>query len=121
MAGLTECWRLRNATASALGLAEDQMRQTVQAATHEDLLVLLETFSPGRTSGVEWTRTFEPLIERLWLWRDDATMAALASAFQSRGPAWAGVAHALAPDHGAAVRRALRQPPWARHPALCID
>ncbi|MGE0224856.1 MAG: hypothetical protein AB7S57_16435 [Acetobacteraceae bacterium] len=115
---LGEVWRLRNAAAVTLGLSEDQMRRTVRDASVEALLGLLETFSPARSTGPDWTRTFEPLVERLWLWRDDATMAALSDAFAAKGPAWAGVAHALSPEEGARIRKGVRHPAWARLPAF---
>jgi hypothetical protein len=117
-AALAELWRVRNAAAATLGLTEDQMRRAVRGASIEGLLGLIDTFSPARATGPEWTRTFEPLIERLWTWRDDATMAALAAAIQARGPAWAAVANALAPDWGNQIRATVRHPAWARLPAF---
>jgi hypothetical protein len=59
-------------------LSEEQMRYAVCEASVEHLVALIETFSPARSGGSEWTRTFEPLVERLWTWCDKATMAALA-------------------------------------------
>ena len=120
MIGLRDSWLLRNAAAVTLGLAEDQMRRAVQAASHDELVSMLETFSPGRAAGPEWTRTFEPFVERLWTWRDDFTMAALAEVFQARGMAWAAVATALSPEHGARIRAAFQHPAWARYPALAF-
>lgn len=111
-------WRTRNAAAQSLTLSEEEMRRAIQAASIDDLVALIETFAPGRTNGPEWTRTFEPLIERLWSWCDDATMAALAEVFRARGMPWMGVANALAPEHGAATRASLRHPAWARMPAF---
>ena len=69
----------------------DQMRRAVLGASVQDLVALIEFYSPARAIGPEWTRTFEPLVERLWAWRDDATMAALAETFRARGPAWMAV------------------------------
>ena len=80
---LGDLWRVRNAAAVTLGPTEDQMRRAVRAASLDDLIGLLESFSPARSTGTEWTRTFEVLVERLWLWRDDATMAALAAAAEA--------------------------------------
>lgn len=117
---LAEVWRVRKAAAVTLGLSEDQMRRAVRAASVEDLVGLIESFSPARSTGPEWARTFEPLIERLWTWRDDATMAALAEAFRARGMPWMGVTNALSPENGAHVRGDLRQPAWARLPAFTV-
>jgi hypothetical protein len=97
-AALDELWRIRNAAATTL----------------------IETFAPGRSSGPEWTRTFEPLIERLWAWRDDETIAALARVFGARGLPWAAVARALSPEQGMASRAAPRQAAWARLPAFTV-
>jgi hypothetical protein len=117
---LGEMWRLRNAAAEALALSEEQMRRAVREATVAQLATFLESYSPALSRGPEWTRTFDPLIERLWTWRDDATMAALAAKFASKGPAWAAVAGALAPERGAAIRASVRHPAWARHPAFAV-
>ena len=82
--GLHEFWRVRNAAAATLALTEEQMRRAVREATVEQLVSLIEAFSPARSAGPEWTRTLEPLVERLWAWRDDETMAALAEVFRAR-------------------------------------
>jgi len=94
------------------------MRRAVQAASVEELASLLEGFAPSRSSGPEWTRSFEPLIQRLWAWCDDQTMAALADVFRAKGLPWLAVANALAPDHGERCRADLRHPAWARLPAF---
>jgi hypothetical protein len=117
-ATLDELWRIRNAAAVTLGLTEDQMKRALRAASVEDLVALIDTFAPGRSNGPDWARTFEPLCERLWAWRDDATMAALAAAYKARGPAWVAVANAFAPEHGEHIRDNLRHPAWARIPAF---
>ena len=114
---LAEYWRLRNACAMSLGLAEDTARRAVEAASVSDLVDLLESFSPARTTGPEWARTLEPLVERLWLWRDAATMAELESAFKARGIPWMAVANALSPENGERLRYP-RHPAVARLPAL---
>ena len=111
---LNDFWRVRNAAAVTLGLTEDHMRRAVRAAEVEDLIALVETFAPGRAPGPEWTRTFEPLVERLWSWRDDATLAALADHFRARGLPWAAVANALSPENGARIKASLHHPAWAR-------
>ncbi len=117
---LTDLWRVRNAAAVTLGLTEDQMRRAVREASVETLVGLIETFSPARSTGPEWTRTFEPLVERLWAWRDDGTMAALAAVFAERGMPWAAVTNALSPENGERLRAGLRHPAWARLPAFGV-
>ncbi|MFO1083047.1 MAG: hypothetical protein U1E21_00645 [Reyranellaceae bacterium] len=119
-AALDEIWRIRNAAATTLALSEEQMCRAVGEASVEQLVALIETFAPGRSSGPEWTRTFEPLIERLWAWRDDETIAALARVFGARGLPWAAVARALSPEQGMASRAAPRQAAWARLPAFTV-
>ncbi len=117
---LSAIWRVRNAAAETLALTEEQVRHRLREASINDLIALLETFSPARSTGPEWTRTFDPLIERLWLWRDDETMAALATAFRAKGVPWATVANALSPEQGATIRAGVRHPAWARRPAFTI-
>ena len=109
-----------NAAAATLALTEEQMRRAVREAAVEQLISLIEAYSPARSAGPEWTRTFEPLVERLWAWRDDETMAALAEIFRARGMPWMAVTNAFSPEHGASVRAALRQPAWARLPAFAL-
>jgi hypothetical protein len=118
MPELSDHWRARNAAAASLVLGEERMQRAVQQATVAELVELLETFSPARSSGPEWTRSFEPLIERLWAWRDDATMASLAEVFRLRGMPWMAVANALAREHGARIRAELKHPAWARLPSF---
>ncbi len=120
MPTLDELWRVRNAAALTVGLTEDQMRRAVQMASVEDIVALIETFSPARSSGTEWTRTFEPLVERLWSWCDSATMSALADVFQARGMAWRSVAHALSSENGSTARADIRHPAGARLPAFTL-
>lgn len=117
---LKDLWRLRNAAASMLVLSEEQMRHAISDAGVEQLVALIETFAPARSTAPEWTRSFEPLVERLWAWCDEATMADLADVFRARGMPWAAVANALSPEHGGRMRSALRQPAWARLPAFAI-
>jgi hypothetical protein len=117
---LADIWKVRNAAAESLALVEDQVRKALREASCEELVALLESFSPALSSGPEWTRTFDPLIEHLWAWRDDATMAVLAETFKARGVPWAGVANAFAPEHGASLRTELRHPAWARLPAFTM-
>ncbi len=117
---LAEFWRIRNAAAATLALTEEQMSRAVRDAGIEELVSLFETFSPARSTGPDWTRTFEPLVERLWTWRDDATIAAVAEVFRARGMPWMAVANALAPERGVVTRAALRQPVSARLPAFTL-
>jgi hypothetical protein len=117
---LGEIWRIRNAAAATLALTEEQMRRAVHEASVEQLVSLIETFSPARSFGPEWTRTFEPLAERLWAWRDDETIAALAEVFRARGIPWMAVTNALSPDRGVLARANVRQPAWARLPAFTL-
>ena len=51
---LGEAWRLRNVSAAALAVAEERMRRSVQAASVAQLVAVIETFSPARSSGPEW-------------------------------------------------------------------
>jgi hypothetical protein len=118
MSDLCACWRVRNEAAANLVLTEEQMRRTVAQATAADLVELIEQFAPARSTGPDWTRSFEPLVEHLWTWCSDATMASLADTFRARGLPWMAVANALAPEHGDRVRAALRHPAWARLPAF---
>lgn len=118
--GLEGLWRTRNAAAQTLTLTEAQMRRAVQDASVDELVALIETYSPALSSGPEWTRTFEPLVERLWIWVGDETMAALAASFASRGMPWATVTNALSKENGARVRANLRTPAWARLPAFAV-
>ncbi|MGE0702031.1 MAG: hypothetical protein AB7O57_23240 [Hyphomicrobiaceae bacterium] len=118
--GLRDLWRVRNAAAMSLAQSEEQMKRAIRQASVEELVAMIDTFSPARSTGPEWTRTFEPLVERLWMWADDATMARLAEVYRARGMPWAAVGNALIPEHGKAVREGLRQPAWARLPAFAV-
>ena len=115
---LGDIWRMRNAAAVTLGLAEDQTRRAIATASVDDLVGLIETFSPARSTGPDWTRTFEPFIERLWTWRDAETIAALAEVFRARGGPWAAVTNALSPQQGEHVRETLQHQAWSRLPAF---
>jgi hypothetical protein len=117
-AKLGDLWRVRNAAAQTLALTEEQMRRAIREASHDVLVELIDGYSPALSTGPEWTRTFDPLVERLWAWRDDATMAALAATFKERGITWGPVVNALSPENGARLRTGLRHPAWARLPAF---
>ena len=106
---LRESWELRNAAAFTLIKAEEQLRRLLETADVAEIVGLLEAFSPARSPGPEWTRTFDPLIERLWTWCDADRLAAVEAEFRGRGPNWLAVANALAPEHGAAVQAHLRR------------
>ncbi len=115
---LSNLWTIRNAAALTLGLTEDQMQLAIRAASVKALVGLLDSFSPTRSGGPEWSRTFEQLLERLWAWRDDATMAALADVYRARGMPWASFTNALSPENGVRLRDTIRNPAWARLPAF---
>ena len=117
---LGDVWRVRNAAAQTLALAEDQVKRVIQAATVDELVGMIEAYAPALSTGPEFSRTFDPLVERLWAWRDDQTLAAIAAVFKERGVPWASVVNALLPENGAAIRSALRQPAWARLPAFVV-
>ena len=117
---LKDLWQVRNVAAGVLVLSEEQMRRAIGDASVEQLVALVETFAPARSTGPEWTRSFEPLVERLWAWCDKATLAELADVFRARGMPWMSVTNALSPENGGRVRSALRQPAWARLPAFAI-
>jgi hypothetical protein len=106
---LRDTWELRNAAAATLIKSEEQLRRLLEAADVEQIVGLLEAFSPARSPGPEWTRTFDPLAERLWAWCDPATLAAVEAEFRTRGPNWLAVANALATERGAELRAQLRR------------
>lgn len=115
---LGDLWRVRNAAAQTLALSEEQMRRAVDAASLDELVALIDSYAPGLSTGPEWTRTFDPLLERLWVWRSGETMAELARIYAAKGPPWAPVANAFAAENGARIRAGVRQPAWARLPAF---
>jgi hypothetical protein len=106
---LRESWELRNAAALTLIKTEEQVRRLLEAADVAEIVGLLEAFSPARSPGPEWTRTFDALTERLWTWCDADRLAAVEAEFRGRGPNWLSVANALAPEHGAKVQAQLRR------------
>ena len=117
-----DVWELRNAAATTLVRAEEQMRLVLSSASLETVVALLESFSPGRSPGPEWTRSFEPLIERLWLTCDPGLLAGVEANFRARGPAWAAIANSLTEAHGAELRgRIRRHSAQARLPAMTIE
>jgi len=107
-ATLRETWELRNAAAETLLKAELQVRRELEAASAAELVALLDAFSPARSPGPDWTRSFEPLAERIWAWCDPATIAVVEAELRARGAAWAPVANAFSVEHGARVRAQLR-------------
>ena len=113
---LKGAWALRNASAQALLLAESHMQRMIEEASVADLVALVETFSPTRSTGPDWTRSFEPLAERLWLWLSDETMAALEANFTARGMPWMAVANIFSPARGAQLRQRVRPPAGSRFP-----
>ena len=117
---LADTWALRNAAADVLVKTEEHVKRLIQDASAEELIALVEAFSPTRSPGPEWTRSFEPLVERMWAWCDPATLAAVEASFRERGPAWMGVANDFTPERGEELRRRLRHPAWARYPAFTL-
>jgi len=106
---LRATWELRNCAAGTLILAEEQLQKQLRAATAADLITLLEAFSPARSPGPEWTRSFDPLVERVWVWCDPELVAQVEASFRQRGGAWVPVANALSPDYGEQVRQRLQR------------
>jgi hypothetical protein len=106
---LRTTWELRASAAETLIKVEQQLRGQLASATADDLVSLLESFSPARSPGPEWTRSFDPLVEHLWVWCQPALLAEVEASFRARGPAWAPVANALVADYGARVRQRLSQ------------
>jgi hypothetical protein len=106
---LREAWELRNAAAATTIKAEEQLRRLLEAADVGQIVSLLEAFSPARAPGPEWTRTFDPLVERLWVWCEPAALAAVEAEFRARGGPWLPVANALTPERGEELRAQLRR------------
>lgn len=106
---LRETWELRNAAAGTLIKIEYQLRASLEAASLDDVVQLLESFSAARSPGPEWTRSFDALIEHLWTWCDPALLAEAEAKFRARGNPWGAVANALVPEHGERVRTRLKQ------------
>lgn len=119
---LRETWELRNAATLALLKTEAQVRRALETASLDELVGLVESFSPARSPGVEWTRTFEPLVERIWAWCPPATIQALHETFAARGLPWLAVTNAFSPEHGQQIKARLsRQPAWSRLPAFTLS
>jgi hypothetical protein len=104
---LRDAWELRNAAAETLTKAEAQLRRLLETATADQVVGLLEAFSPARSRGPEWSRSFDPLVERLWTWCDPAVLASVKAEIETRGPAWAAIANSLAPERGVELRDTL--------------
>ena len=117
---LREAWELRNAAAATLIKTEEQVHRLLAAATSEEIVTLLEAFSPARSPGPEWTRSFDALVERLWTWCEGETLAVVEANFRARGQPWVAVANALAPERGEQLRSQLRRGSTARLPAFTI-
>ena len=115
---LRDAWELRNSAAATLLNTEDKFRAMLDSATCDDVVALLEAFSPARSPGPDWTRSFDPLMERLWTWCDPALLSQAEQNFRARGPGWLAVANALSPDNGARLRAQLHQLPSARMPSF---
>lgn len=118
---LREAWDVRNAAATTLIKTEEQLRRLLETSSAEDIVALLETFSPARSPGPEWTRSWDPLVERLWTWCDPEVLSQVEAEFRNRGQPWAAIANALAPGNGEQVRQRLnRSAPIARLPAFSL-
>jgi hypothetical protein len=117
---LADAWKLRNSAAETLLRTEEHVRRLVEGAEVEELVRLIESFSPTRSPGPEWTRSFDPLAERLWAWCPAETLAALEAEFRARGKGWEPVANAFTAERGAELRAQLRRPRGARYPAFTV-
>jgi hypothetical protein len=117
---LRDAWDLRNAAATSLVKTEEHVRRVLSTASASDIVELLDTFSPARSPGPEWTRSFDPLIERLWAWCDPSALASVKAEFDRRGSAWAAIANALAPEEGERVRALLGRPSVNRLPRFTL-
>lgn len=107
---LRSTWELRNAAAETLVKVEYQFRVDCEAASADELTALLETFSAARSPGPEWTRSFDALVEHLWMWCDASLLAQIEAVFRARGGGWVAIANALTPEHGGRVRDRLTHP-----------
>ena len=118
---LRDAWELRNAAAETLIKIEQQLATQFRAASCNDLVRLLEAFSPARSPGPDWTRSFDALVEHLWVWCEPSLLAEVEENFRARGSAWAAVTNALGPDHGEHLRqRVLRHSAASRLPAFTV-
>ena len=117
---LAGAWATRNAAAEVLIRTEQHVRRLLAEGTSADLIALVEAFSPTRSPGPEWSRTFEPLVERIWIWARPEVIAEAEVNFRARGPIWMAVANALTLENGERLRAQLRQPTWARLPAFAL-
>jgi hypothetical protein len=115
-----EAWELRNAAAFSLVRIEEHFRGVVSGASPADLIELLDSFSPARSPGPEWTRSFDQLIERLWAWCAPQLLADVRSEYEARGSAWSAIANALAPDEGARIRARLASSQTTRLPPFTL-
>ena len=119
---LREVWELRNAATTTLVLTELQLRTRLETADTPEVVALLESFSPARSPGPAWTRSFEPLVERLWAWCSPAVLAEVEAQFRGRGAPWLSVANSFQADHGSEVRgRLQRRSAQARLPNFTIE
>ena len=117
---LVDAWSLRNAAAEALMKTELHLQRLVAAASVEQLVTLIEAFSPTRALGPDLPAPFEPLVERLWAWGDPTKLAAYRGNVQGARPGLGALANDFTPTRGAELRERLRRPAWARLPAFTL-
>ena len=117
---LGDAWKLRNSAAETLLKAEEHVRRLVEGAEVEELIRLIESFVPTRSPGPDWSRSFDPLAERLWAWCAPETLAAVEAEFRARGKGWEPVANAFTPERGAELREQVRHASGARYPAFTV-
>jgi hypothetical protein len=117
---LREAWALRSTIAESLIQAELQFKRMVQEASVDDLVGLLEGFSPGRSLGPAWTNTFEGLAERLWYWCAPEVMDELEARFRAKGMPWMAAANCLSAEHREALKARIHQHPTSRLPAFTM-
>lgn len=120
MAELREAWKLRNSLVLALEQAIDWVGREIAAASPADLIDFCGGFYPGRAASPEWIASFDRFVEQVWEHADPAVIAQVEADFRRRGPLWAPVANAFAPDHGERLRERDWRPSGARRPAVVL-
>ncbi|MCA9845312.1 MAG: hypothetical protein KC482_08770 [Dehalococcoidia bacterium] len=117
---LIAAWRLRNACAMALEQAIDAVESAVCEASDQELVALIESFAPARSSSPEYAATLDRLVELLWD-TVPGRMPSLHAVFAERNPRqWGAIANMLAPAAGTRREQQRFQPPGARRPAVVL-